>query len=385
MRFLHTADWHLGRIYYGLSLLEDQAHLLDQFVALVREKEPDVVIIAGDVYDRSVPPTEAVRLLNDTLKRIVIDEGTRVILIAGNHDSADRLGFGSDLLSAAGLFVRGVPDKDKDIDPVIVEDEHGEVAIYPLPYANPAQVSELLGNQEITSHHAALTAQMDRIRSVHRNGRRGIVVAHAFVQGGQESESENSLSVGGSGVVSADAFAGMDYVALGHLHRPQTVGDPRIHYSGSLMKYSFNEADQAKSISLVELDAEGAKIERIALIPRRDLRILEGTLQELISAGANDPGKEDFILARLTDTGALLDAMNRLRMAYPNALNIDHGNSSGIGTGLDSGQNHLQVKIEDLFSGFYKDVTGKEIDEEAMAMLIGEIDALGNEEREAAS
>lgn len=381
MRFLHTADWHIGRVYHGLSLLEDQAYLLDQFVGLVQKTKPDAVLIAGDIYDRSVPPAEAVRLLDETLTRIVIGEKTKVILIAGNHDGPDRLGFGSQLLANAGLIVRGVPGAD--VEPVILTDDHGEVAIYPLPYAEPALVRQILEAEEISDHHAGLAAQMNRLRDKHLPERRAIVVAHAFVQGGLVSESERSLSVGGTGSVGADVFAGIHYVALGHLHRPQTVGAPHIHYSGSLMKYSFNEADQPKGISLVELDATGnVSIERIKLTPRRDLRILEGNLQDLIAAGANDPGREDYVMARLTDSGALLDAMSRLRAAYPNALTIERIEPTGITNGLDTAHDHRKVGIQDLFSRFYEDMTGQPPDDESMQLFYAEIAAVEKDDRE---
>ena len=381
MRFLHTADWHLGRVYHGLSLLGEQEHLLDQFVALVRETKPDAVLIAGDVYDRSVPPAEAVRLLDETLTRIVIGEKTKVILIAGNHDGPDRLGFGSHLLSAAGLIVRGVPGAD--IEPVVLSDEHGEVAIYPLPYAEPALYRQLFETEAIGDHQAGFTAQMDRVRAAHLSSRRAVVVAHAFVQGGAVAESERPLSVGGTGSVTADVFAGMHYVALGHLHRPQSVGQPHIHYSGSLMKYSFNEADQPKSVSLVKVGAGGtATIERITLQPRRDLRILEGRLQELINAGLTDPGRDDYIMARLTDTGALLDAMSKLRSVYPNALAIERSDSTGAATGFDAGQDHRKVEMHELFADFYEDMTGSPLAEESRNLLAGEIAALEQGDRE---
>ncbi len=191
MHFLHTADWHLGRVYNELSLLEDQAHWLEQFVHVVQQTRSDAVLIAGDVYDRSVPPAEAVRLLDDTLTRIVMGEKTSVILIAGNHDGPDRLGFGSRLLSEAGLVVRGMPSVD--VEPVILTDQHGEVAIYPLPYAEPAMVRQLLASEDITDHNAGLAAQMSRLRAAHLPTRRAVVVAHAFVQGGFSSESERPL------------------------------------------------------------------------------------------------------------------------------------------------------------------------------------------------
>jgi len=381
MRFIHTADWHLGRVYHGLSLLEDQAYVLDQFVDLVQQKKPELVVIAGDVYDRSVPPADAVRLLDETLTRIVIGEKVPVVLIAGNHDGPDRLGFGSRLLVEAKLIVRGMPGED--VEPVILRDAHGEVAIYPLPYAEPAMVRELFDREDIASHNEGMAAQMDRLRAVHQPGRRSVVVAHAFVQGGRVSESERELSVGGSSVVECDVFSGIQYVALGHLHRPQTVGEGNIQYAGSLMKYSFSEADQPKSVSLVEMDGEGrVNVERIALKPRRDLRILEGRLQDLIDAGARDPGREDYVKARLTDTGALLDAMGKLRVAYPNALSIERVETEGRGEGLEPGRDYRKVGLQELFSSFYEDMTGSVLDEESLTLLADEIAVIEQGARE---
>ena len=332
MRFLHSADWHLGRVHHGVSLLEDQAHLLREFIRLAADLRPDAILLAGDIYDRSVPPAEAVRLLDLVLTELVQGLRIPVVMIAGNHDGPDRLAFGASLLGGAGLSVRGVVDAQAQA--VVLHDAHGAVAIHALPYAEPAVVRAALGGTlrsdddsaapVIDSHQAALAAQLRAARAAHPAGARSVVVAHAFVLGGSESESERPLSVGGSGAVSAALFDGFDYVALGHLHRPQQVGEARIQYSGSLLKYSFSEADHSKSVNLVELDANGAcTVERIALTPRRDLRILSGSLDEILAAAENDPGRDDYVLARLTDTGALLDAMGKLRTAYPNALAIE--------------------------------------------------------------
>ena len=380
MKILHTSDWHLGRVYHGISLLEDQVYVLDQLIALVHDQKPDVVLIAGDVYDRAVPPADAVRLLDETLTRIVIGEGVPVILIAGNHDSPDRLGFGSRLLAEAGLTVRGMASRNHD--PVILTDSHGSVAFYPLPYAEPAQVRSLEEDDSIADHHAGLLAQLDRIRGAHDSKNRSVVIAHAFVLGGTVSESERPLAVGGTGAVGAEVFSGFDFVALGHLHRPQAIGEERIHYSGSLLKYSFAEADYAKTVSLINIAADGCiQIERVPLKPRRDLRIVEGQLDEIVAAGLIDPGRDDYVLARLTDTGALLDAMTKLRTAYPNALSIERLQFSGRGQGLESGRDHRKIGIGELFQGFYKEMTGLDLGE-AEPLLHAEIAALNRDDRE---
>ena len=212
---------------------------------------------------------------------------------------------------------------------------------------------------------------------------RSVAVAHAFVAGGAESESERQLTVGGTGAVGADVFAGFDYVALGHLHRPQAMAGGRIQYAGSLLKYSFAEADHAKSVNLVELDAEGrCSVERIALVPRRDLRILEGELAALVAAAATDPARDDYVLARLTDHGALLDAMGKLRSAYPNALAIERPTLIGDGPGRATAD-HRRTRIQDLFASFHLETTGVALEPAAQAALDRVVDRLEQEARNA--
>lgn len=381
MRFLHTADWHLGRVYHGVSLLEDQAHVLREFVRIAAELRPDAILIAGDIYDRSVPPADAVRLLDDVLTELVSGLGITVVVIAGNHDGPDRLAFGSSLLTRAGLTVCG--PVSAQVQPLMLRDADGEVAVYPLPYAEPALVRAALGDDTIHDHHAALAAQLDAIRASHPAGVRAVVVAHAFVLGGSESESERPLTVGGTGAVDASVFDGFDYVALGHLHRPQRAGSDRVQYSGSLLKYSFAEAGHLKSVNLVELDGAGnCSVEQIALKPRRDLRIVEGTLEDIVAAAADDPGRADYVLARLSDSGALLDAMGKLRSAYPNALAIERPALHGEGEGR-AAEDHRRVRIDTLFAGFYTEMTGQALDEAGSAVLARIVDELEHEGRHA--
>ena len=389
MRFLHTADWHLGRVYHGVSLLEDQAYVLREFVRIAAELRPDAILIAGDIYDRSVPPADAVRLLDEVLTELVSGLGIAVVVIAGNHDGPDRLAFGSSLLTRAGLTLCG-PVSAK-VQPLMLRDADGEVAVYPLPYAEPALVRAALGDDTIHDHHAALAAQLGAIRASHPAGVRSVVVAHAFVLGGSESESERPLTVGGTGAVDASVFEGFDYVALGHLHRPQALGgegaepwrNARIQYSGSLLKYSFAEADHAKSVNLVELDGAGrCSVERIPLVPRRDLRILEGELAALVTAAATDPARDDYVLARLTDHGALLDAMGKLRGAWPNALAIERPTLIGEGPGRAT-DDHRRTRIQDLFASFHQEATGLAMEPAAQAALDRVVDRLEREARSA--
>src|SRR3954464_6712037 len=255
MRFLHTADWHLGRLFHGVHLTDDQRHVLNQVVEIARDSRPDVVLVAGDIYDRAVPPPEAVELLDEILSRLVIELKLPVVLIAGNHDSPGRLHFGSRLLAERRLYVTGhLPAR---CEALVLEDAHGPVSFYAIPYAEPSTVRQCLECPEVTDHNAAMAAILARVRENCPVSPRSVIVAHAFVAGGQECESERPLSVGGAGTVDVSCFAGFDYVALGHLHRPQKIHCPGglVQYSGSLLKYSFDEADHSKSVTLVEMDA----------------------------------------------------------------------------------------------------------------------------------
>ncbi len=379
MRFLHTADWHLGRILHGARLIEDQAHILDQIVAVARDARPDAVLIAGDVYDRAVPPPEAVELLDETLCRLVIDLDLPVIVIAGNHDSPQRTGFGARILGRQRLHVAGAFGPPQ---PVVLEDRHGRVTVWPLPYADPPMVRAAFEDEGIATHDQAMTAAVGRMSD---RGGRAVLVAHAFVDGGAECESERPLSVGGSGAVSGTQFAGFSYVALGHLHRPQTAGGAAVRYAGSPLKYSFSEVDHAKSLALVEIDAAGtATVETVPLSPRRDLRILEGTLAELTGGGLRGP-RDDYLLVRLADDGPVYDAMARLRQTYPNVLHIERLRLSAAAAGGGEGAaRHRRLGPVDHFAAFFRYVEGEDLSEAQRAVLTATVDELLRAEREAA-
>ncbi len=355
MRFLHTSDWHLGRLFFGVHLTEDQAGVLDQLVLLVREARIDCVLLAGDVYDRSLPPPDAVRLLDDIVTRLVVGAGVPVVMIAGNHDSAERLGFGSRVLEAGGLHVTGTRPLA-----VTLGDAAGPIDIIALPYTEPAVVRARLGDDTLTDHEKALTADLACVATQLVPGRRRIAVAHAFVAGAVESQSERPLVVGGSASVGARCFEGLDYVALGHLHRPQSVGREAVRYSGSLLKYSFAEADHDKSVTIVELDERGACLtEKVPLSPRRDVRVLRGTLEELQRGAATDSARDDYVLAELTDRGAILDAIGKLRRCYPNCLHIDRTSLfDAPGSGQACRADHRRHTEAELFGSFFREVTG---------------------------
>jgi exonuclease SbcD len=264
LRFLHTADWHLGRTLGGHALLEEQVALLaEQLPQMVRDTAPDAVLVAGDVFDRAVPPAEAVRLLDDILSRIVLGLGVPVVLIPGNHDEARRVSFGARLLEAARLHIVHAPCGAA----IPFADAHGPVTVIGCGYATPMALSreEAMAGAAFDDHDGAFAALAPGLHAMCEGGGRRVLVAHAFVAGGAESrDSERALSVGGTGQIGADRFAGFHYVALGHLHRPQSLLGGRLRYSGSPFAYSVEEADHAKSATLVELDGAGAaRIEEI--------------------------------------------------------------------------------------------------------------------------
>jgi DNA repair protein SbcD/Mre11 len=363
MRILHTADWHLGRTLYEVRLLEDQAYVLDRIVDAVATERPDVLVVAGDLFDRAVPPADAVRLLDDTLCRIVLGLGVPVVAIAGNHDGPERIDFGAGLLAAGRLHVRGLPDPA--CTPVVLEDAYGPVCLHPVPYAEPAAIRAVLGDAAVVCHDTAAGALCRIAHAARPAGTRAVLVAHPFVIGGAESESERPVGpVGGAGAVQAATLAGFDYVALGHLHRPQTIAAPGlIRYAGSPLAYSASEIGHAKSLSLVELGAPGTApvLREVPLSPRRALRRIEGTLAELLTAPPAD-ARDDYVIVRLTDPGPVFDAMARLRLVWPNVLTVERADPVLPGTAAAARGDHRRQSPEDLFAAFWTDVTGEALD-----------------------
>ncbi|MFF4322719.1 exonuclease SbcCD subunit D [Streptomyces sp. NPDC001568] len=322
MKFLHTSDWHLGRSFHRVNMLGAQADFVDHLVAAVGAHEVDAVLVAGDVYDRAVPPLPAVELFDRALHRLA-DLGVPTVMISGNHDSARRLGVGAGLIGRAGIHLR--TDPAGCADPVVLADAHGEVALYGLPYLEPALVKEEFGAEKV-GHEAVLGAAMDRIRAdlaSRAPGTRSIVLAHAFVTGGQASDSERDITVGGVEAVPASVFDGVDYAALGHLHGCQTINE-RVRYSGSPLAYSFSEADHRKTMWLIDLDADGAitTAERIDTPVPRDLSRLRGRLEEILDDPSLTPREDDWIEVTLTDPVRPADPMARLTARFPHTLSL---------------------------------------------------------------
>ncbi|MBF4163764.1 exonuclease SbcCD subunit D [Nocardioides acrostichi] len=321
MRLLHTSDWHLGRSFHREGMLEHQAAFVDHLLEVVEHERVDAVLVAGDVYDRALPPVDAVRLADETLARLAASRA-RVVLTSGNHDSAHRLGFGSRLADMAGVHLRTQPGTVGA--PVLLADDHGEVAVHGLPYLDPQTVAPLWGTT--ASHAAVLGEAMCRVRRdlAARPGVRSIVMAHAFVGGAgpvqpQESDSERDISVGGVSLVPTGVFDGIDYTALGHLHGRHVLGD-RVRYSGSPLAYSFSEAAHRKGSWLVDLDADALHAEFVdAPVPRRVAR-LRGTLEELLTDQRHAAHEQSWVQATLTDDVRPTQAMERLRRRFPHAL-----------------------------------------------------------------
>ncbi len=378
MRILHTSDWHLGRQFHNISLLDDQRLALAQIIDIIRTRQIDVVVVAGDIYDRSVPPATAVELLDDTVHRICNELQVPLILLAGNHDGPQRLGFASRQLAGAGLHVAGplwsVPQ------PIVLKGDTGEVAFYPIPYADPATVRHVHG-VELSSHDEAMAYLLEQIRQNNGPTRPCVVIAHCYLVGGEVSESERPLSIGGADQVSPEYFKDFSYAALGHLHGPQFREAQHIRYSGSPLKYSFSEERQRKSVTLVELDAAGnATIEQIPLRPRHDMRTLEGSLDELLAAGQDDPHRDDYLLVRLTDTHAILDVMNKLRDVYPNVLHLERPGLMARGNGPEFSRDRLKKGELAMFEDFFAQVNGGNLSEDQREIVAATLDALHREE-----
>ncbi len=320
MRMLHTSDWHLGRLFFGESLTEEQATLLREFVAAAKDLRPDVILIAGDVYDRSVPPAETVELLDEVLARLVLEAGFPVLMIAGNHDSGKRLAFGSRFFDRSRLHVCSavVPGA------VRLADEWGPVDFMLLPYADTETVRLELDAENPTDADAAIRRRRETWTPPGTAGNRTVALAHAFLAGGTPSESERPLSVGGTGAVATGNFEGFQYAAMGHLHRPQLIDGGRLAYSGSLMKYSFDEAGQDKGFYLVEMDGAG-KLHRefLPLRPRRDVRVVAGSFQALMK-GAAGGNPDDYLSIVLLDEAPVIQAIQRLRTVYPKTMEISY-------------------------------------------------------------
>ncbi|GGV05398.1 nuclease SbcCD subunit D [Streptomyces albospinus] len=324
MRFLHTSDWHLGRRFHEADLIDAQRDFLTHVHDTARDQQVDVILVAGDIYDRAIPSLDAVRLFNDVLNQFA-DLNLPIIMISGNHDSAHRLGVGSRLLARAGVHLRTDPIT-ACTTPVLLDDPHGTVAVYGLPYLEPSLARTDLGADR-TSHQAVVTAALDLVRAdlaTYPIGTRSVVLAHAFVTGAAPCDSERDINVGGIDHVTASAFDGIDYVALGHLHGAQDIND-RIHYSGSPLAYSFSETGHTKTLTVVDLAGDGTvTLTRVPTPVPRALACLKGTFQDLLTNPAHEHLTGSWLQVTLTDADLPYEPMARLRRRFPHTMHLLH-------------------------------------------------------------
>jgi exonuclease SbcD len=368
MRLLHTSDWHLGRSFHRADLLPAQAMVVDHLVDVVRTEGVDVVLISGDVYDRALPGNDAIALLDEALSRL--RQHARVVLISGNHDSPRRLGFGHRLIDAAGVYVRTDPARAGE--PVLLEDQYGPVAVYPIPYLEPEAVAPALGCDE-RSHAAVVRAATDRVRAdlaARPAGTRSVLLAHAFVAGGAASESERDISVGGLAHVPMSAFEGIDYAALGHLHGPQRLSDA-VRYSGSPLPYSFSEEHHRKSSWLVELGPAGlAGVTRVDVPVWRPVARISGTLESLLQDASWQPYEGHYLAITLTDPVRPREPMERLRRRFPHTLLLTFEPEGGVARDPQSYVQRLRGRSDlEIASGFVEFVRDRAADEWERTLL----------------
>ena len=350
MKLIHLSDLHIGKRYEATSFLEDQEYILLRILELIDAEKPDGVLLCGDIYDKSIPPAEAVSVFDDFLCRLA-KRGMPVFIISGNHDSPERLAFGGRLMEGAGIYLS--PVYSGDVKPVTLVDAWGEVHFWLLPFVKPAHVRRYAPEARIESYTDAIRTAIEKM-GLDKAGR-NVLLTHQFVTGAATCESEE-LSVGGSDNVDASVFEDFDYVALGHIHGPQNIGSNRIRYCGTPLKYSFSEADHYKSVTVVELEEKGSlKLRTLPLIPRRDLRQLRGTFEELTSAEFYKNGKtEDYLHIILTDEEDVPEAVGRLRTVYPNLLKLTYDNTRTRENQLIDGAQEVRRKTPlELFEELY--------------------------------
>ncbi len=376
MKLIHLSDLHLGKRVNEFSMLEDQKHILWEVLRIIEEEKPDGVIIAGDVYDKSVPSAEAVALLDEFLVRLA-GMKQEVYMISGNHDSAERIAFGGRLMELSGIHLS--PVFSGDIAPCVLKDGEGEVRIWLMPFVKPVDVRRAYPEEEIADYTGAVRTVISHMRidpSV-----RNILVAHQFVTGAARSESED-VSVGGMDNVDASVFDSFDYVALGHIHGPQQIGRAQVRYCGTPLKYSFSEKDHVKSVTVVEMGKKGeTAVRTVPLVPRHDLREIRGTYDELtLRKNYEGTAVDDYLHVILTDEEDVPDAMARLRTVYPNVMKLDYDNRR-TRTASDVGfAEAVERKSEmELFDEFYTAQNGQPMTEEQRAFAESLLESLKEE------
>lgn len=375
MKILHTSDWHLGRTLHGYSLIEDQAYMLDQLIEYMIQEKIELLIIAGDVYDKSLPNEEAVALFNHFVSQVIGRLEIPTVIIAGNHDSNTRIHFGSELFASKHLYIVG--ECEKGYQQVTIEGSE-TIDVYLIPYMEPAYVREIAGDETIKRHDDAmryLTRQIEK----EKNDRATLLVVHAFVAGGDLSDSERRLcAVGTAEMVGADCFKPFTYTALGHLHKPQAIGSEHIRYSGSLLKYSISEANQPKCFVKLEIvDGKLTTLEEVSLKPKRDLKIVQGPIEAIVKAGAQlgEEERQDYVYAKIESKGTE-DVVGLLKQIYPYTLGAEFVMNKTTSKDRESKQSEFEARkkksLSELFIDFMDYVGETTFDEEETAYM-GEV------------
>ncbi len=361
MKFLHLSDLHIGKRVNEFSMLEDQEYILTKIINIIDAEKPEAVVIAGDVYDKSVPSAEAVQLFDDFLCRLA-KRKLQVFVISGNHDSAERMAFGGRLMDVSGVHM--LPVYSGKVEPISLDDEFGKVNFFMLPFVKPANVRRFFEDAGIESYTDAIRVAVEKMNV--NPDERNVIVTHQFVTGAEKCESEE-ISVGGSDNVDASVFDCFDYVALGHIHGPQNIGSERIRYCGTPLKYSFSEAKHKKSVTIVEMGEKGSiEIHTLALDPKRDLREIKGTYAEIaLKDNYINTNTDDYMHITLTDEEDIPDAIGKLRVIYPNLMKLDYDNKRTRSSAkLDIIENIEQRSPLDLFSEFYENQNNQPMTEE---------------------
>ena len=360
MKLIHLSDLHIGKRVNEISMLEDQIHILEQILAIIRAEQPDGVLIAGDVYDKSVPPAEAVTVFDAFLCRLA-EEKVPVFVISGNHDSPERLAFGGALMERAGIHMS--PVYDGAVEPVVLRDSFGDVNIWLLPFVKPTHVRKAFPEAIIESYTDACRVAVEQMAI--DTAVRNVLVTHQFVTGASTCESEE-LSVGGSDNVDGSVFDGFDYVALGHIHGPQNIGSNRMRYCGTPLKYSFSEVNHCKSLTVVELGEKGSlTLRAVPLVPRRELRQLRGTFNDLLSGKPSD----DYLHLVLTDEEDVPEALGRLRAVYPHTMKLSYDNTRTRADSIIDCADVQQRSPLELFGELYELQNNQPMSETQLAFL----------------
>lgn len=378
MKFLHLSDFHLGKKVNGFSMLRDQEHILKEVIKIIDEEKPEAVLIAGDIYDKPVPPAEAVSLLDNFLYELA-SRMLRVFIISGNHDSAERLFFGARLMNGGGVYI--APAYNGTVEPVVLNDAFGELAIYMLPFIKPVNVRRYYEDENIESYDDAVRKVVEHMNI--DKSKRNILLSHQFVTGALRSDSEE-IHVGGSDNISSEIYAPFDYAALGHIHRAQHVGKEHIRYCGTPLKYSFSEINHIKSASLVELREKGRiQIRERELLPLHDMRELKGSYMELTARGFyKDFNTEDYFRIILTDEEDVPDAVGRLRTVYPNLMQIDYDNSrTRREQSIEDIDRAENLSPMELFEQFFEKQNNRKMSEEQVLYMENLISKVWEEER----